>query len=94
VGAVEETDRTLHYDFSSLTGKPVPDLLTELAEVHSAIANLAVHAAFLRQEEVRATQGAKEQRLEVEGLLAAFTEKKFLILTLLKHRGTANEVGV
>ncbi len=81
------TDQQLHYDFSGLLDASIAQLLAELADCHSALANCHVRIAFLKQEELRAGEKkAGEARLEFEGLRDAYTEKKFLILTLLKHQ--------
>ena len=76
-------DSDLHYDFGYLLTINRDALLRELAATHSAVANLAVQIAFLKQEETRGTEGAKLQRYETEGLQAAYVEKKWLIKALL-----------
>lgn len=80
-------DPNLHYDYSPLVAASVPHLLIELAEAHSAISNLCIRVSFLRQEELRGMQHAKEMRYEMEGLRDAYVEKKWLIKAILEHRG-------
>ena len=79
-------DTDVHYDFTGLCEASVPHLLSELADCHSALANLHVRIAFLRQEEDRGHKQAKETRHEMEGLREAYTEKKWLIKALLDNR--------
>lgn len=83
----------LHYDFSDLVTAPQLDLLQVLADCHTALANLAVQVAFLRQEELRGTQHAKVERIGVEGLAAAYTEQKWLVKTLLEERRTVSRLA-
>jgi len=77
------SDTNLHYDFTALLDLTRPELHVELALAHSALANLCVQVAYLKAEEIRGSEGAKIRRLEAEGLRDAYTEKKWLIKTLL-----------
>jgi hypothetical protein len=79
------TDPNLHYDYKPLVTLSKPELLFELAETHSAISNLLVQAGFLRQEELRGNQSAKELRLETEALKDAYIEKKWLLTKILEY---------
>lgn len=78
-------DADLHYDFTELLHASRRQLLTHLADCHSALANLAVRISFLRAEEIRGTKTAREQRVEFEGVRDAYTEKKWLLTQLLKE---------
>lgn len=81
-------DEKLHYDFSGLVEASTPHLLRELADCHSALANLHTRIAFLKQEEHRAgAKHAGETRIEMEGLRDAYAEKKWLVVKLLEHSG-------
>jgi len=53
--------------------------------VHSELANLILQVGFLRQEELRGQQHAKEQRLAVEAERDAMVEKKWLLKLLVEH---------
>lgn len=86
-------DDGLHYDFSYLLDATDAQLLEVLADCHGSLANLVVQAAFLRQEELRGVEHAKLQRLGVEGLVAAYTEQKWLVKTLLEERRARLPVG-
>jgi hypothetical protein len=83
---VADLDADLHYDFSGFVTAPQPVLLELLAECHTALANLAARVAFLRQEELRGAEHAKVERIGTEGLMAVYTEQKWLIKTLLEER--------
>ncbi len=81
------TDAQLHYDFTGLVEASTPHLLAELADCHSALANLHTRIAFLKQEEHRqGSRHAGEARIEFEGLRDAYGEKKWLLVKLLEHR--------
>lgn len=80
-----ELDDNLHYDYGNLVEASVKTLLVNLAETHSAISNLHIRIAFLRNEELRGQKSAKEQRNAYEGLLNAYIEKKWLLVKLLEH---------
>lgn len=80
------TDPNLQYDYGPLVYLPVSSLLVELAETHSNISNLIIRIGFLRQEELRGTQSAKEMRIEMEALRDAYIEKKWLLVKVLEYR--------
>lgn len=81
-----ELDPNIHWDFSKLLHAREAELTIELAEAHTAIANLNMKIGFLRAEEVRdpKNSGPKALRVEHEGLRDAYIEKKFLLYQLLK----------
>lgn len=81
-------DTDIHYDFSTLVRASRLSLLTILAEVHSSLANLHIKIAFLKSEESRDPKQSqfKAQRIEMEGLRDAYSEKKWLVKTLLDER--------
>lgn len=81
-----DVDADLHYDFSGLVAAPQAVLLEILAETHTALANLAIRVAFLRQEELRGVDHARVERIGMEGLTAAYVEQKWLVKTLLEER--------
>ena len=83
---VADTDADLHYDFAGLVAASQPALLAVLADCHTALANLAVQVAFLRQEELRGVEHARIARVGTEGLVNAYTEQKWLVKTLLEER--------
>jgi hypothetical protein len=78
-----DIDPNLHYDFTPLVGAEVDLLLHELADTHSALANLILRIGFLRQEELRGSAHAKVERISYEALRDAYTEKKWLLKALL-----------
>lgn len=82
----ENLDKDGHYDFSQLVYAGKDSLLILLAEAHTALANLHIRIAFLRQEEHRGQQHAKVERLEYEGVRDGWEEKKWLILRLLEYK--------
>jgi hypothetical protein len=82
---VVSTDPNLHFDYGPLVTLSRPELLIELADTHSAISNLLVQAGFLRQEELRGNNSAKEVRIETEALKDAYIEKKWLITKVLEY---------
>lgn len=79
------TDPNLHFDYGPLVYLDTPTLLLELADTHSAISNLIVQIGFLRQEELRGQQHAKDERLGMEAVRDAYIEKKWLIVKILEH---------
>jgi hypothetical protein len=85
-----ELDPNIHWDFSKLLNAPPAELLVELAEAHSAIANLSLKASFLRAEETRDPKNPsiKALRIEHEGLRDAYIEKKYLIYHLSKNHAS------
>ena len=88
---MSSVDQDIHYDFGGLVEASLPTLLRSLADAHSALANLHVRIAFLRQEEDRGNKDAKETRHQMEGLRDAYTEKKWLIKMLIEHGATESE---
>lgn len=82
-------DHDIHFDFKALVGLRITELFHELAETHSLLANLHIDIAFLRGEEARGVSHAKPERLDKEALLAAYTEKKWLLVKLIDHKSVS-----
>lgn len=74
-----------HLDFTQYIKLSRSELLKELTDSHQNIANLAISIAYLKGEEERGTQHAKELRRQMEGTQAAYTEKKWLLKTLIEY---------
>lgn len=76
------------YDWKPLVDAPVPELLHELAAVHSELANLHEEIAFNKVTELT-NPAMKAQRLNDEGHREALIEKKWLITRLIDARSAA-----
>lgn len=74
----------LQFDFHNLLPMSRTELLYELTDAHTQLANLHLRVGFLRAEEIREPKGyAKQERYDTEGKRDAYIEKKFLIARLL-----------
>lgn len=74
------------YDLVGFLSAALPDLLWALAETHTGLAHAHVRIGFLRAEELRNVQHAKQERVQLEGERDALVEKKFLLLRLIDNK--------
>jgi hypothetical protein len=71
-----------YHDFTDLHLKAPRDLIIELCSVHTDLANLCEHIAFLKANEQ--PRQPNRERIMAEGSRDALAEKKWLILKLLE----------
>lgn len=74
------------YNFDHLVRASAPELIAELAETHSKLANLHEEIAYNRASEATGDKSMIGVRIRDEGLRSAYEEKKWLIVRLLELR--------
>ena len=79
-------DPAVHHDFTRLLPLGREELLGELLVCASDLANMSARVGFLKAEEVRDPRGyAKQERVELEAVRAAYEEKRWILIRLLEE---------
>ena len=76
-------DYDVHLDFQALLTLSRGELLRSLVETAQMLADLSQRIGFLRAEELRGSVTAKPERVEAEGLRAAYEEMKWVTIRVL-----------
>jgi hypothetical protein len=80
---VSEPDPDVYKTIPGLLSLTTRELLSELIDTATNLANLSSQIGFLRAEEIRGVSFAKEERAQLEGTRAAYDEKKWVCIRLL-----------